>query len=52
MAGERWVEYLKGGSWELSVVCKVRKYILIMYIEFGKTSETPKDHQKSSDILA
>lgn len=31
---------------------KVRIYILIMYTAFGKTNETPKDHQKSSDILA
>lgn len=52
MAGERWIDYLKEGSWELSVVCKVRIYILIMYIVFGETSETPKDRQKSSDILA
>lgn len=52
MADERWMEYLKEGSWELSVACKVRKCILIMYVVFGKTSETPKDHPKSSDILA
>lgn len=43
--------YLKEDSWELSVACKVRIYILIMYTTFGKTNETPKDHQKSSDIL-
>lgn len=46
------MEYLKEGSWELSEVCKVRLYILIICNVFGKTSETPKDHQKSSDILA
>lgn len=46
------MENFKEGSWELTVVCKVRIYILIVYIVFDKTSETPKDHQKSSDILA
>lgn len=52
MAGERWMEYLKEGSWELSVACKIGKPILIMYFVLGETGEVPKDHQKPSDILA
>lgn len=52
MGGKRWLEYLKEGSWELGVTCKVTIHILIMYVVFGKISETPKDHQKLSDILA
>lgn len=52
MGGKRWLEYLKEGSWELNVVYKVTIHILIMYTVFSKTSDTPKDHQKSSDILA
>ena len=52
MAGERWMEYLKEGSWELSVACKIWKPILIMYFVLGETGEVPKDHQKPSDILA
>lgn len=52
MAGERWTEYLKEGSWELSVACKIGKPILIMYFVLGETSEVPKDRQKLSDILA
>lgn len=52
MAGERWIEYLKEGSWELSVACKIGKPILITYFVLGETSEVLKDCQKQSDILA
>lgn len=52
MAGERWMEYLKESSWELSVVCKVGKPILIMYFVLGGTGEVPEDCQKPSDVLA
>lgn len=52
MAGERWMDYLKEDSWELSVVCKIGNPILIRYFVLGETGEVPKDHQKPSDMLA
>lgn len=46
------MEYLKAGSWELSVVYKIGKPILSMYFVLGETGEVPRDRQKPSDILA
>lgn len=52
LAHERWMEYLKEGSWELSVACKIGKPTLIVYFVLGETGEVSQDHQKPSDVLA
>lgn len=46
------MKYLKEGSWELSVACKIGKPILAAYFVLGETGEVLKDCQKQSDTLA